>query len=278
MIDGNKLGDVGFKYLGTPYSVMDCQAFVEKCLSDCGERKDLAGSNAWFREVHNNGVIYTPEECVRQLGTVPPGAFLFILKNDGGEPAKYKPDGLGNASHIGIVTMPRGEGAIHSSSSRGMVCESKFAGKTIKNGGWNRVGLWNRVEYSTGAPDTPDVPDVPDDSGKQKLPTLRKGSKGEAVTFLQTRLIQMGYELPKFGADGDFGTETYNAVVAFQTAYNLDHPDNPMDVDGIVGPRTWEAIMNAANVLYTVTIHHIGYDVANEIIRLYGGSMTAEKG
>ena len=118
MVDGNKLGDVGFQYLGVPYSQMDCQAFVEKCLSDCGLKKDLAGSNAWFREVYKNGAILTPEECVKQLGCVPKGAFLFILEHDGKEPEKYKPDGLGNASHIGLCTIPRGEGAIHSSASR----------------------------------------------------------------------------------------------------------------------------------------------------------------
>lgn len=278
MVNGEKLGDVGFQYLGVPYSQMDCQAFVEQCLRDCGLDMNLAGSNAWFREVYKNGQVMTPEDCVKRYGKVPKGAFLFILKNDGGEPAKYKPDGLGNASHIGLVTMPRGEGAIHSSSSRGMVCESKFAGKTIRNGGWNRVGLWNRVEYSTGTPDIPDDPVAPDEPDTQKLPTLRKGSRGDAVTFLQTRLIQMGYDLPLYGADGDFGKETEDAVKGFQMNYNYNHPENQMPVDGIVGPRTWDAIMNEANVLYTVTIHHIGYDVANEIIRRYGGSMTAEKG
>ena len=148
-VNGNQLGEAGFKYIGTPYTTMDCQAFVERCLKDCGCNKDLAGSNAWYREVYNNGVIMSPEDCVAQLGTVPKGAFLFILEHDGGEPAKYKPDGLGNASHIGLVT-GTGEGAIHSSKSKGGVCESKFKNKTIPNGGWNKVGLWNNVSYDYG--------------------------------------------------------------------------------------------------------------------------------
>lgn len=37
MVDGNKLGNAGFQYLGVPYSRMDCQAFVEQCLRDCGK-------------------------------------------------------------------------------------------------------------------------------------------------------------------------------------------------------------------------------------------------
>ena len=43
MVSGDKLGSIGFKYIGTPYSTMDCQAFVEKCLADCGLKIDLPG-------------------------------------------------------------------------------------------------------------------------------------------------------------------------------------------------------------------------------------------
>ena len=99
---GSELAKAGYKYLGIPYSQIDCQAFVEKCLSDIGININLAGSNAWFRECRSNGFIGTPEECKAKYGLIPPGAFLFILKHDGKEPAKYKADGIGNASHIGI--------------------------------------------------------------------------------------------------------------------------------------------------------------------------------
>ena len=155
VVDGNKLGAVGFEYLGVPYSKMDCQAFVERCLADCGLRMDLAGSNAWYREVRAHGWVGTPEECTAIYGGVPTGAFLFILLHDGGEPEKYKPDGLENANHIGICTGTRGEGAIHSSSSRGCVCESKFKGKTIPNGGWNMVGMCDSLDFK----DFPDGPE-----------------------------------------------------------------------------------------------------------------------
>lgn len=174
MIEGKNLVQAAVKYLGRSYSEMDCQAFPEHALSDCGMDINLAGSNTWIREVMKNGAVMTPEECVRQLGKVPPGAFLFIVEQDGKEPEKYRGDGIGNASHMGICTdetademmayclarissaaerkkfiekVSHGNGAIHSSSSRGCVCTSKFAGKTIPNGGWNRVGLWNKIAY-----------------------------------------------------------------------------------------------------------------------------------
>lgn len=133
----------GFQYLGTPYSVMDCQRFVEKTMELVGIKKDLKGSNAWFREMDWTG---TPEECKAVFGSVPDGALLFILENDGGEIARGYTDGLGNASHIGIVTHT-GKGAIHSSSSKECVCESSFKDKTIRNGGWNRIGLSGLFDY-----------------------------------------------------------------------------------------------------------------------------------
>ncbi len=136
------LAAVGYPLLGTPYRSMDCQAFIERCLKDCGLRIDLAGSNAWYRRMKWRG---TPEECRRVFGHIPPGAFLFILKKDGKEPEKYRADGLGNAGHIGLKT-GRAPGAIHSSASKGKVCESTFRDQSIK-GGWNRVGLIPEVSY-----------------------------------------------------------------------------------------------------------------------------------
>ena len=132
------------QYLGVSYSVMDCQGFVEKCLADIGIDRDLSGSNAWYRIMTWVG---SPEECKAKFGEIPKGAFLFIWANDGGEKQRGYFDGKGNASHIGIYT-GRGKGAIASSKSRGCVAESEFYGKSI-NGGWNRVGLWNKLSYGS---------------------------------------------------------------------------------------------------------------------------------
>ena len=141
-----ELSRAGDAFLGRPYDEMDCQEFVERCLRAVGIREDLKGSNAWYRKCLEEGWAGTPEECVRVFGSVPKGAFLFIHAFDGGEEKRGYRDGLGNASHIGIVT-GRGKGAIHSSRSLGCVAESVFRGKTVQNGGWNRVGLWNRLDY-----------------------------------------------------------------------------------------------------------------------------------
>ena len=65
------------------------------------------------------------------------------------------------------------------------------------------------------------------------MPLLCRGSIGEAVKTLQTRLNALGYDCGT--VDGIFGIKTYNAVVKFQTARALA-------VDGIVGVNTWGAL------------------------------------
>lgn len=134
----------GSKYLGRDYDDIDCQALVEAMLRDVGIRQNWSGSNAMYRDM---GWVGTPEECMAKFGRIPPGALLYILK-DSGEPAKYQGDGIGNADHVGVKT-GSGLGAIHSSQSKGGVVESKFANKTIRNGGWNRVGICKLLDYGS---------------------------------------------------------------------------------------------------------------------------------
>ncbi|EJL64882.1 eCIS core domain-containing protein [Flavobacterium sp. CF136] len=57
------------------------------------------------------------------------------------------------------------------------------------------------------------------------------GSKGASVQKLQSGLMDLGYQLPKFGADADFGSETKQAVLNFQS-------DNNLSYDGVVGVQT----------------------------------------
>jgi GH25 family lysozyme M1 (1,4-beta-N-acetylmuramidase)/peptidoglycan hydrolase-like protein with peptidoglycan-binding domain len=64
---------------------------------------------------------------------------------------------------------------------------------------------------------------------------LRQGDKGPAVKELQEKLLKAGEKLPRYGADGDFGAETEEAVKAFQARHGLA-------VDGIWGPKS-EAMM-----------------------------------
>ncbi|MBR2923626.1 MAG: hypothetical protein IKC28_01240 [Clostridia bacterium] len=134
---------------GMTLSGMDCQGLCEYLLVRCGIPRrecNLAGSNAHYRACLWTG---TPEECRQRYGRIPAGAWLFIVKNDGKEPAKYQGDGIGNASHMGVYLGAK-EGALHASSSRGSVTIGSFNG-TSGSGGWNRVGLCQWVDYGVTA-------------------------------------------------------------------------------------------------------------------------------
>lgn len=103
-------------------------------------------------------------------------------------------------------------------------------------------------------------------------PTLRRGSKGEYVTLLQTTLINKGYDCGSCGVDGDFGKATEAAVKAFQQ-------DNGLNADGIVGANTWRALDGAQPVKkYTVTIPHLTESQADALVRQYNGTKTEERG
>ena len=266
MVDGNKLGEVGFAKLGTPYKQMDCQAFIEWCLARCGMRKDLAGSNAWYREVRKNGAIMTPEECVKQMGCVPKGAFLFIHAFDGGEEERGYHDGLGNASHIGICTGTQGEGAIHSSQSRGCVAESRFSGKSI-NGGWNAVGLWDKVAYDYGAGGGGAAPEP-----AKKV--LKRWDKGTEVAYVQATLMELGYDLGSWGADGDFGKKTEEAVKQFQK-------DHGLEPDGKVGEKTLRAMEDAELVVkdtYTVILRNCTAEFVESVKQVFPDAEIQKEG
>ena len=78
------------------------------------------------------------------------------------------------------------------------------------------------------------------DSGQAIVPlscrkTIKKGSKGDDVKFLQSVMNANGYSCGN--VDGIFGAKTDRAVRQFQTEKGLV-------VDGIVGLKTWTMIEN----------------------------------
>ena len=75
-----------------------------------------------------------------------------------------------------------------------------------------------------------------------RVPFLKRGAVGTAVESAQVLLIHRGYNcggrtfLGRETPDGDFGPATEKAVRDLQTKAALD-------IDGIVGPLTWQALL-----------------------------------
>lgn len=104
----------------------------------------------------------------------------------------------------------------------------------VKDRGWKYWYKLPFINYNDGtASVTPPVKDVALGSR-----LLKKGMTGTDVKALQELLMQLGYELPRYGADSDFGDETEKAVIAFQKAEGLE-------TDGKYGEKTHAALMDA---------------------------------
>ena len=67
---------------------------------------------------------------------------------------------------------------------------------------------------------------------------LMIGDSGEAVKNMQTMLIDLGYDCGKWGADGEFGSATEEALKKFQKAAKID-------ADGYYGPISKKALEEA---------------------------------
>lgn len=152
----------------------------------------------------------------------------YASRNSGYVPKRgdvifYQEDGV--SSHTGIVTVVNGNivYTVEGNTSDMVARRSHYMSDTYI--------LGYGISYGSGS--------------FSSITMLSMGSKGESVRHLQNILISKGYSCGSSGADGDFGQGTYNAVCAFQRA-------NGLDVDGVVGSQTWNALYGCGN--YSVNI------------------------
>ena len=104
----------------------------------------------------------------------------------------------------------------------------------------DREGVWLQkwLQDAIDASASNSAGDIVSEAKSFSIPaTCQYGMKNSTVKYMQQCLLDLGYDLPKYGADGSFGAETLKAVKAFQS----DHP--PLVVDGSCGPKTWTVIL-----------------------------------
>ena len=228
----------------------DCAQLVRRGCAAAGiEGVNISGATSQWRK----------GDWLRKGGVedAPSGKMCILFRED-------KPGTMG---HTGIAL---GDGTIvHASGHDTGVIHTAVS-----------AGRWTHYAIPKGLNAAVDVPaeDAPgaggNSSGTEQRDTIRKGAKGPTVVEAQGLLIRAGYSLPKHGADGSFGAETEEAVKAFQR-------DNGLTADGIVGPLTWAALDQAASgasEAYTVTIHGVSREEAEELAGLYPGATITEGG
>lgn len=106
----------------------------------------------------------------------------------------------------------------------------------------NPVTLNTRPSYRPAVDGSPPAPSI-DAVGAGT--SIRRGQKGESVKTVQQLLNTRGAQ-PPLAEDGDFGAKTETAVRRFQANAGLD-------VDGVVGTKTLQALQSGSSVESEVT-------------------------
>ena len=141
-------------HVGYTYDELDCQAFVEHCVRQAGGRMDYLGTNDMARNAAWLGTV----DNARAQGKLVPGAGMLIHEDtEANLPAKYRGDGLGDFSHVGLYVgenaltdtdkngQKRACDVVHSSATMGRV-----AGSTLANG-WTHVMWFPEIDYGNEA-------------------------------------------------------------------------------------------------------------------------------
>lgn len=170
----------------------------------------------------------------------------------------------GDINHMGIVSSMAGGSVVTVEGNSGdMVAERCYSVGDTSIAGYGRPqwALASIEEY--GKPDSTagaSEPDAPPEPVKRtymlRLPYLSEGSKGIEVAAAQGLLMLSGYNLGRWGVDGDYGADTAKAVREFQNTHRLEP-------DGIIGPATGAALFGGEVV--ETNINGLGAAIAQKI-------------
>ena len=176
------------------------------------------GKTAWVPSVRKH---YTQKgKWIRRGDGTPKPGDLIIFGNR---------DDSGSGKHIGIITK------VTSSTVYTVEGNTTKSGYSA-NGGMVAAKSYSRSNANIAGYCSIDYDDEVKETVEVTVETLKKGSKSDNVKALQILLIGYGFDCGKYGADGDFGSATDEAVKAYQKK-------NGLDVDGIVGKNTWNKLL-----------------------------------
>ena len=153
------------KILGTgptiSYEQMKCDEAIEAIINACGAdpKVNWSGTNDMVR----NGMDFVRPLTGDYMSEIKPGDLVFIKEPDEsgltGGAAKYKGDGVGDFSHVGMYIGDENAfedvdkngkvrlcNVVHSSSTMGRVAGSRLEKKVV-SGGWNYRAQTDRLNY-----------------------------------------------------------------------------------------------------------------------------------
>ena len=236
----------GSKWIG--HMVADCSGLFSWAFKQLGGYMYHGSDTMYKKYCVNKGELSKGKRTDGR--TLLPGTAVFVWNG-----TKY--------SHVGLFV---GDGVVIEAmgTQNGVTTTKVTAGK------WTHWGELKDVSFEGVDASNPASGSEEDKMDDQKYPTLKKGNKGDWVAVLQQKLMLLGYELPHYGVDGDFGAETEKAVKQFQK-------DRGLNPDGIVGPKTWAALNEERPKSYTIVIKGLPEATAKFITSRYGGEMIEDK-
>ena len=229
-------------YNGRKQSVAWCDVFVDWCFVTaygveaaykllCQPKKSCGAGCRYSRNYY--------KQKGQLCDTPQPGDQIFFWPKDRSDPNKVQHTGLVYKVDATYVYTIEGNtsGASGVVANGGGVCKKKYKLSYSRLAGYGRPD-WNMDGV------VEDVASSGNESASAPAEytlgsrTLSKGCEGSDVKKLQELLLKLGYELPKYGADGDYGSETVAAVKKFQKSEGLTQ-------DGKYGPKTHTALTEA---------------------------------
>lgn len=142
-------------------------------------------------------------------------------------------DNTGWADHVGIVEKVSGSTMTIIEGNKGNAVSRRTIAVNAKLiRGYCLPDYGSVTKTPTESPETPSA--VVSSAVSVSVPLLQKGAKNGCVKALQILLNGRGYNCGT--ADGDFGTKTRTALIAYQKARGLT-------ADGVAGSEVWNSIL-----------------------------------
>lgn len=179
-------------------------------------------------------IIPVDMSCNRQISKFKSMGVWHTDRNfESGDIIYYDWDKLGDsrpADHVGIVEKVSGNTLTVIEGNNGEYPNDLVRRRTINSA--------SSLIYGYARPKYPVKSSANSSDINISLPTVRNGDSGNAVKILQLALVAYEYNIGKYGADGDFGSDTESAVRKFQKRSGIA-------VDGIVGENTWSELLKS---------------------------------